>query len=50
VLPGRAYELARIDGLLDGARNGVSTALIVCGDAGIGKTTAESASAPAPDL
>jgi DNA-binding CsgD family transcriptional regulator len=39
VLPGRADEIARIDRLLDGARSGVSAALIVHGDPGIGKTT-----------
>jgi len=38
VLPGRADEVARIDRLLDGAHGGVSAALIVCGDPGIGKT------------
>jgi DNA-binding CsgD family transcriptional regulator len=38
VLPGRADEVARIDRLLDGARSGVSAALIVYGDPGIGKT------------
>jgi DNA-binding CsgD family transcriptional regulator/tetratricopeptide (TPR) repeat protein len=38
VLPGRADEGARIDRLLDGARGGVSAALIVHGDPGIGKT------------
>jgi len=38
VLPGRADEVARIDRLVDGARSGVSAALIVCGDPGIGKT------------
>jgi len=39
VLPGRADEVARIRRLLDGARTGVSAALIVHGDPGIGKTT-----------
>ncbi len=38
MLPGRADEVARIDRLLDGARSGVSAALIVYGDPGIGKT------------
>ena len=38
MLRGRAEEVARIDRLLDGARSGVSAALIVCGDPGIGKT------------
>jgi len=38
VLPGRADEVARIDRLLDGARGGMSAALIVHGDPGIGKT------------
>ena len=38
MLPGRADEGARIDRLLDGARGGVSAALIVHGDPGIGKT------------
>jgi predicted ATPase len=38
VLPGRADEIARIDRLLDGARGGVSAALIIRGDPGIGKT------------
>jgi MoxR-like ATPase len=38
VLPGRADEVTRIDRLLDGARSGVSAALIVHGDPGIGKT------------
>jgi DNA-binding CsgD family transcriptional regulator len=39
VLPGRAAEIARIDRLLDGARTGLSAALIVHGEPGIGKTT-----------
>jgi DNA-binding CsgD family transcriptional regulator len=39
VLPGRAGEVARIGRLLDGARLGVSAALIVHGEPGIGKTT-----------
>jgi DNA-binding CsgD family transcriptional regulator len=38
VLPGRADEASRIERLLDGARSGVSAALIVHGEAGIGKT------------
>jgi DNA-binding CsgD family transcriptional regulator len=38
VLPGRADEVARIDRLLHGARGGVSAALIVHGDPGIGKS------------
>ena len=39
MLPGRAGEVARIGRLLDGARLGVSAALIVHGEPGIGKTT-----------
>ena len=38
MLPGRTDEVAWIDRLVDGARGGVSAALIVCGDPGIGKT------------
>src|SRR5665811_1596529 len=38
MLRGRADEVARIDRLLDGARSGVSAALIVYGDPGIGKS------------
>jgi DNA-binding CsgD family transcriptional regulator len=39
VVVGRAAEKARIERLLDGARNGRSGALVVRGEAGIGKTT-----------
>lgn len=38
MLLGRADEVAGIHRLLDGAHRGVSAALIVCGDPGIGKT------------
>jgi DNA-binding CsgD family transcriptional regulator len=36
---GRSTERAEIDALLAGARSGSSGALVLCGDAGIGKTT-----------
>ncbi|WP_232660587.1 ATP-binding protein [Pseudonocardia sp. TRM90224] len=39
MLRGRRTELARIDAALDAARTGVSGALVVRGEAGIGKTT-----------
>ncbi|YCK37932.1 hypothetical protein ACNF49_28940 [Actinomadura sp. ATCC 39365] len=38
MLRGRDHELTIIDGLLDGAREGVSGALVVLGEPGIGKT------------
>ncbi|SNY53522.1 regulatory protein, luxR family [Paractinoplanes atraurantiacus] len=37
-LLGRERERAVLQGLIDGARGGVSAALVVCGEAGIGKT------------
>jgi DNA-binding CsgD family transcriptional regulator len=37
-LLGRARECARLDGLLAGARAGRSGVLVVCGEAGVGKT------------
>src|SRR5438132_10990737 len=38
MLRGRRDECAVLDGLLDGARGGRSGALVVRGDAGVGKT------------
>jgi DNA-binding CsgD family transcriptional regulator len=38
MLHGRSRECAQLDGLLDAARAGRSGALVLCGDAGIGKT------------
>jgi DNA-binding CsgD family transcriptional regulator/tetratricopeptide (TPR) repeat protein len=37
-LPGRRHECGRLDGLLAGARTGHSAALVIQGEAGVGKT------------
>jgi DNA-binding CsgD family transcriptional regulator len=37
-LPGRPNECARLDGLMAGVRTGHSTALVIRGEAGVGKT------------
>src|SRR5580700_12227692 len=37
-LPGRPNECGRLDGLLAGARTGHSAALVIRGEAGVGKT------------
>jgi DNA-binding CsgD family transcriptional regulator len=51
MLRGRRDECAALDGLLDGARGGRSGALVVRGDAGVGKTALlEYAIASAADL
>ena len=38
MLRGRGGECATLDGLLEGVRGGRSAALVVCGEAGVGKT------------
>ena len=49
VLLGRADELARVQALLDAARDGSGGALVVTGDPGIGKTALLTAAVAAAD-